>query len=74
METTKEIDNVVAFFTGVMEIGALPRQGPARRGRRLALEHLDDRVLLSNHSAANVAALSPILTPPTWQAGPTPST
>ncbi len=35
------------------------RQEPrtTRRGTRLFLEHLDDRVVLSNYSAANVAVL-----------------
>jgi hypothetical protein len=34
-----------------------PEPRPARGGRRLALEHLDDRVVLTGYSAANVTAL-----------------
>ena len=37
---------------------ARPRRTlPARRGARLTLEHLEDRTLLSNYSAASVSAL-----------------
>ena len=52
---------MVQFLTGVVEIGALLEAAPGAAddtpGTRLFLEHLDDRVVLSNYSAANVAVL-----------------